>query len=70
MVRVSLNENLLGEPIDLFTPHVVMPTRRLVLGEVVLEKGEAKLTLEVTGKNPRARGHMVGIDYLRLLPMR
>ena len=70
IVQVLLNGHELGEPIDLFVPHGVVPTKRLRLGELWLPAGEVPLVLRLTGKNARAHpGYLVGLDYLRLTPV-
>jgi hypothetical protein len=58
----------IGGPVDFFNDGVV-PTGPFLLGNVVLSAGEHKLTVEVTGSNPKAvKGYMFGLDYLKLEP--
>ncbi len=67
VVGVALGGKRLGNPVDLFSPHVVEPTKRIALGEVRLPAGEANLVLRIEGRNERAvPRHLVGLDYLRL----
>jgi len=67
IVSASMGGEKLGEPVDLFSPHVVEPTRRIRLGEVRLPAGESELVLRIEGRNERAIDrHLVGLDYVRL----
>ncbi|MBN2024486.1 MAG: DUF2961 domain-containing protein [Pirellulales bacterium] len=71
IVQCRLAGKPLGGPIDLFSPHVHMPTRRLDLGVVNLLAGPLALELELTGRNPRAgEACLVGLDYVRLVPVK
>jgi hypothetical protein len=67
IVQLSLNGNTLGEPIDLYDPHVV-PTPELKLGTHELTAGDHKLTIEIAGANAQAvKSYMFGLDYVRLI---
>ncbi len=67
IVQISLDGKPLGEPIDLINNGVI--TKGLALGTHELTAGEHKLTIEITGANPRAvKRHMFGLDYLKLDP--
>lgn len=68
IVQLYLDNEKLGNPIDLYDPAVV-PTGALDLGAHQLTAGEHSLTLEITGSNPKAiPAHMAGIDYILLAP--
>ena len=67
IVQLSLDDDPLGEPIDLLNDGVV--AKRHQLGTHQLSAGEHKLTVEITGANPDAvKRHMFGLDYLKLEP--
>ena len=67
IVKLSLDGKPLGEPIDLFHGGVI--NRTYALGTHELAAGPHKLSVEITGANPKAvRRHMFGIDYLELEP--
>ena len=69
IVQLSLDEKKLGDPIDLYNPEVVN-TKPLSLGTCELTKGDHKLTVEITGANPKAqKSYMFGLDYLLLKPV-
>jgi hypothetical protein len=64
--QLSLDDKKLGPPIDLFNDGVV-PTGKVDLGTHELEKGAHKLTVEITGANPKAvKAYMFGLDYVKL----
>ena len=68
IVRFSVDDKPLGEPMDLFNNGVIT-TGEIVLGHVELTAGRHLLSLEITGANPKAEPrHMVGVDYVRLEP--
>ena len=68
IVQLSLDGEKLGGPIDLYNPEVI-PTGELALGSHALTAGEPKLTVEITGANPRAvKSYMFGLDYVKLAP--
>ena len=70
IVQLSLDGRALGPPIDLYDPRVV-PTGALKLGVQDLTAGQHTFTLEITGANDRAvKGYMVGLDYLKLTPVK
>ena len=69
IVQLYVNDNKMGDPIDLYDPNVV-PAGELDMGPHELTKGENKLTIEITGANPDAvKSYMGGIDYIRLAPV-
>jgi hypothetical protein len=66
--QLSLDGRKLRPPIDLFNDGVV-PTGRIDLGTHDLQKGGHKLTVEITGANPKAvKAYMFGLDYVKLEP--
>lgn len=69
IVKVGIDGQPLGDPIDLYTP-AVHSTGLVDLGAADLEAGTAKLEIEITGRNEKAiPRHMVGIDYVKLVPV-
>ena len=65
IVRLTLGGKAAEEPFDRFDPEV---SHDLVdLGQFDLEKGPNRLVVEIVGANPKAvKGHMFGLDYLKL----
>lgn len=65
--RLSLNDQPLGEPVDLFNPQLQATSPR-VLGEVQLDAGEQALAIEAIGfPHAENRGDMLfGLDYIKL----
>ncbi|MEZ6115057.1 MAG: hypothetical protein R3C28_00565 [Pirellulaceae bacterium] len=69
IAQVWVNEEKMGEPIDLFDPDVIT-SGVLNLGEVELADGEAKIGFEIVGANRQAiPRYMIGVDYIRLVPV-
>jgi hypothetical protein len=66
IVQLAIDDQPLGEPIDLYEPKVVTSG---VL-KFAIPRTDAKshtLTIEIVGANPKAaKAHMVGIDFLRV----
>jgi len=67
IVQLYLDDQKLGEPLDLYNPQVV-PTGQLALGTMDLAAGEHRFTMEVIGKNQASAAYVVGIDYVKLEP--
>ncbi|RME91684.1 MAG: DUF2961 domain-containing protein [Verrucomicrobia bacterium] len=68
VARILLDGRPLGEPIDFYHDGVVA-TDELTLGEAELPAGRHRLTVEITGANPKAvKAYMFGLDYVRLEP--
>ncbi len=66
IVKLSLDGESLGAPIDLYNREVV-PTGPINLGTHDLSAGERRLKIEITGANPAAvKAYMFGLDYLKL----
>ncbi len=67
IVKVRLDDAVLGSPIDLYNFPDVVSTGAQPLGSHTLEAGNHRLTLEITGVNAAAAGgDKLGLDYLRL----
>jgi hypothetical protein len=70
IAQLYLDDRKLGDPIDFYNRGVV-PTGPIALGEHDLAAGQHKLTIEITGANPRAvKSYMTGLDYVRLEPVK
>jgi putative heme-binding domain-containing protein len=68
IVQIRLDDQPLGEPLDLYEPRVVT-TGLLDFGSHHLSAGEHRLSFEIIGANPRAiKSHMVGVDFVQLTP--
>jgi hypothetical protein len=67
VVELRMDGEKLGEPFDGYHTEVA-PSGELDLGARDLTAGEHKLTLEIVGANPAAKGHCAGLDYIRLEP--
>jgi hypothetical protein len=66
IVQLYLDGKKLGEPIDLYNDGVVA-TGVLNMGVHELDKGEHRLTVQITGANEKAvKSYMFGLDYLLL----
>jgi len=57
----------IGSPIDLFNAAVI-PTGEISLGTLDLAKGKRTISVEITGKNEKSAGYLIGIDYFKLDP--
>ena len=67
IVQLYLNDQQLGEPIDLYNDGVI-PTGKVSLGTHELARGEHKLTVEVVGANEKAvKAYMFGLDWIKLV---
>jgi hypothetical protein len=68
-VQVLLDDQPLGQPLDLYNAPDVIASGELALGERKLTAGPHRLALEIKGANPAAaKSYMVGLDYVRLAP--
>ena len=66
IVQLTLDEQPLGGPIDLFNAEVIT-TGLLSFPAIELEPGSHKLTMQILGANPKAqKSYMCGIDFIRL----
>jgi putative heme-binding domain-containing protein len=69
IVQLLLDDKPLGEPIDLFNSPEVITTGVLTFEAQSLTAGNHKLSLQITGANPKAApAFMVALDYVRLMP--
>jgi hypothetical protein len=69
IVQLYLDDKKLGDPVDLYNPDVI-PTGEIDLGKHKLDVRVHKLTVEITGANPKAEpAYMAGIDYVKLDPV-
>lgn len=63
------NGTKLGEPYDGYSGEW-MPSGEIKFGTLDLPAGENKLDIEITGSNKSSSGRVVGLDYLRLVPVK
>ena len=69
IVQPKLDDEPLGEPLDLYSYPDVITSGEVALGTRQLAAGKHTLTLVLTGANPSAvQSFMVGLDYLRISP--
>ena len=69
VVRLQLDQTVLDPQLDLFNTPEVVTTGVLTYRGVQLSQGAHRMTFEVVGSNPAAvKNHMVGVDYVRLVP--
>jgi putative membrane-bound dehydrogenase-like protein len=69
VVQLSIDHQKLGGPVDLYDPQVIT-TGVLSMGSIELKAGNHTVNLEIVGTNPKAvKGYMVGVDYIRLVPV-
>ncbi len=69
IVQALWDDEKIGDPFDGYDPKVV-PADEVSLGRRELAAGEHRFGLEITGANEKSRGTLVGIDYLRLVPVK
>ena len=70
IVQLSLDDQKLGEPVDLYHAGVI-PSGELAFGVHDLSAGEHKLTVALTGANEQAvKSYMFGLDYLKLVEVK
>ena len=70
IVGVEIDDEKVGQPIDLFSAPDVITTGELTIAQRELAAGPHKLVLRITGANPAAvASYMVGLDYVRLRPV-
>ncbi len=69
IVQLLLDDEKLGEPIDLFNCPDVITTGVLSFEPRKLAAGSHKLSIQIVGTNPKAvPAYMCGLDYVRLEP--
>ena len=67
VVQVWFDKQKLGEPIDLFNKPSVISTGLVRLGQLQIDAGKHRLSLEIVGANKGAvPTHMVGLDVVQL----
>jgi hypothetical protein len=68
IVQLQLDDEPLGEPIDLYASGDVITTGEVVWGARKLTAGPHRLAIIVQGANAAAaKSYMVGLDYVRLI---
>lgn len=68
VVQLSLDDEKLGEPLDLYNSPDVITTGVLSFDGRELSAGDHKLSVEIIGTNPKAvKAYMFGLDYVRLV---
>ncbi|MCE2790941.1 MAG: FG-GAP-like repeat-containing protein [Blastopirellula sp.] len=69
LVQLAIDDQPLGEAIDLFHTPDVITTGVISLGVRELDAGNHRLRVEIIGKHPEAApGYMFGLDFLLLKP--
>lgn len=69
IVQLKLDDQPLGEPLDLYNYPDVITTGVLNLGQRKLSAGKHRLSIEIVGANASAtKAYMVGLDFVRLVP--
>ncbi|MFN6312481.1 MAG: VCBS repeat-containing protein, partial [Planctomyces sp.] len=69
VVRLQLDQVVLDPQLDLYNTPEVITTGVLTYRGVQLAEGAHRLSVEIVGSNPAAvKNHMVGVDYVRLVP--
>jgi len=67
-VKISLDDVVLEQNVDLFNVPEVITTGVLTFGPQKISTGTHRLTFEITGANPEAvKGYMVAIDFVRFV---
>lgn len=68
IVQLSLDDEALGKPIDLYNPNVIT-TGVLTFSKLDLKPGPHTLAVQIAGANPKAeKGYMFALDYVKLKP--
>lgn len=67
IVRLSLNDQPLGDAVDLFHQPSVITTGVLSFSDITLDDQPATLQVEILGANSKAvKAYMFGLDYIKL----
>jgi hypothetical protein len=69
LVKVSVDGNVVKSDVDLYAANV-KPAEPISTDALALTKGDHKLTIEVTGKNPVASGSSFGLVSIKLEPVK
>jgi len=69
IVRVLLDGGAIGKPFDGYCPGVDAEGERVSFGEVELSAGRHEITVELTGKNAKSRGHFISVKRWLLRPV-
>ena len=68
IAKLSINDKVLGEPIDFYHSPDVITTGVLAYPGIELTAGNHKLGIEITGANAKAvKSYMIGLDYVRFV---
>ena len=68
-MQLALDDEPLGGPLDLYNYPDVLASGEIELGQRKLAAGTHRLTVAIEGANASAiKSHLVGIDYVRLVP--
>jgi hypothetical protein len=67
-IQLYWNGEKLGRTLDAYA-QIVSPTGEIKFGTLELPAGESRLELEIVGANEKSQGRLVGLDYLRLVPL-
>jgi hypothetical protein len=71
IVQIKLDDEPLGEPLDLYNYPDVITSGEVTLAKRELTAGKHTLSLVLTGANSSAaQAFMVGLDYVRLSPQK
>ena len=65
IVQVKLDGKPIGQPFDGYNDGVIR-SDRIELGTLELAAGQHEITFEVTGKNEKSNGYLVGVDAILL----
>ena len=70
IAQFAINGARAGKPVDFYHEKVIFP-KEFDLGTFALKQGENQLAITITGANPKAiKRYMVGLDYIRPVPIR
>jgi len=70
IVKLSVNDQAAAEPFDFYNDGVTVSDEMLI-GVFNLLPEDNKLAVEIIGRNEKAiPGHMFGLDYLQLEPVK
>jgi hypothetical protein len=68
IVQLALDDDPLGDPLDLYASPDVVTTDEVTIGQRKLAAGPHRLIIVIRGANPAAvQSFMVGLDYVRLI---